>query len=360
MNRTVFLLVTLLCLYLSCTEKKQEEKILLENFPTPKEMHPRWSDLFTDKSEITPLETTSECLVGQIDKIKKFKGHYYISSSGGQSILHFNEKGKFVSVLSKQGQGPEEYQRIEDFDICETEGTTEIWISDNISLKVYDAADLSFKFKIPYSYVIHKFKRLDNSHILLVTGQNENTLTLTDKEGKILSDYLKKEIPFIMFRPVQFIACGSDYLFQLGISNTYVAFNTETETFREGVFTQDQSYLSKEQLLESFKIDGMDFILKANQGSYINNLVSLRDIIWVQTHNNGQNFLTKIQNGQAVSTEFTYGSILSTISVSDSDNSVLLYANPEQLSEYGNDLFDKFGNKINCHAEDNPCIIEFF
>ena len=213
---------------------------------------------------------------------------------------------------------------------------------------------------ISTSYVIHKFKRLDNSHILLVTGQNENTLTLTDKEGKILSDYLKKEIPFIMFRPVQFIACGSDYLFQLGISNTYVAFNSETETFREGVFTQDQSYLSKEQLLESFKIDGMDFILKANQGSYINNLVSLRDIIWVQTHNNGQNFLTKIQNGQAVSTKFTYGSVLSTISVADSDNSVLLYANPEQLSEYGNDLFDKFGNKINCHAEDNPCIIEFF
>ena len=342
MNRTVFLFVTLLCLCFSCTGKKQEEKVLLENFSTPKEMHPGWSDLFTDKSEITPLETTSECLVGQIDKIKKFKGHYYISSSGGQSILHFNEKGKFVSVLSKQGQGPEEYQRIEDFDICETEGTTEIWISDNISLKVYDAADLSFKFKIPYSYVIHKFKRLDNSHILLVTGQNENTLTLTDKEGKILSDYLKKEIPFIMFRPVQFIACGSDYLFQLGISNTYVAFNPETETFKEGIFTQDQSYLSKERLLESFKI------------------VSLRDIIWVQTHNSGQNFLTKIHKGQTVSTEFTYGSVLSTISVADSDNSVLLYANPEQLSEYGNDLLDKFGNKINCHAEDNPCIIEFF
>ena len=163
--------------------------------------------------------------------------------------------------------------------------------------------------------------RLNSKYpIPMLSGQNENTLTLTDKEGKILSDYLKKEIPFIMFRPVQFIACGSDYLFQLGISNTYVAFNPETETFKEGIFTQDQSYLSKEQLLESFKINGMDFIRKANQGSYM----------------------------------------LSTISVADSDNSVLLYANPEQLSEYGNDLLDKFGNKINCHAEDNPCIIEFF
>ena len=78
MNRTVFLLVTLLCLYLSCTEKKQEEKILLENFPTPKEMHPRWSDLFTDKSEITPLETTSECLVGQIDKIQRPLLYFFI------------------------------------------------------------------------------------------------------------------------------------------------------------------------------------------------------------------------------------------------------------------------------------------
>ena len=71
MNRTVFLLVTLLCLYLSCTEKKQEEKILLENFPTPKEMHPRWSDLFTDKREVRPLESTCEGLFGQIYKIKK-------------------------------------------------------------------------------------------------------------------------------------------------------------------------------------------------------------------------------------------------------------------------------------------------
>lgn len=33
MNRTVFLFVTLLCLCFSCTGKKQEEKVLLENFP---------------------------------------------------------------------------------------------------------------------------------------------------------------------------------------------------------------------------------------------------------------------------------------------------------------------------------------
>ena len=65
--------------------------------------------------------------------------------------------------------------------------------------------------------MIHKFKRMDNSHILLVTGQNKNILTLTDKDGNIITEYLKKEIPYIMFRPVQFVAYGSNYLFQLEI-----------------------------------------------------------------------------------------------------------------------------------------------
>ncbi|MCD7848287.1 MAG: 6-bladed beta-propeller [Parabacteroides sp.] len=359
MKRIVLLHIVALCLFVSCSDK-HNNAVLLNNFTTPKEEHPEWTALFTGKYEITPLETTTECLVGQIDKIVKIQGHYYISSSGGQSILHFNEQGKFVSTLNKSGQGPEEYHRIEDFDVYEIDGSTEVWISDNHSLKIYDASDFSFKYQIPYSFMIHKFKRLDNSHILLVTGQSEKILTLTDKAGNILSEYLKKKIPYIMFRPVQFVACGSDYLFQLGISNAYVAFNPETETFREGIFSQDKSYLSKDRLLESFNINRMDFILDANRGSYINNLVSLRDIIWAQTHHAGKNFLTKSQDGQTTSTGFTYGSILSTISVGESDNSVLLYATPDQLSDYWKDIFDKFGNKVDCQQEDNPCIVEFF
>lgn len=97
--------------------------------------------------------------------------------------------------MNRQGQGPEEYPRIEDFDVCEADGKTEVWISDNKSLKVYDATDFSFKRKISYPFVIHKFKKMENSHVLLVTGQNENILTLVDKEGEIIAEYLKKKYP---------------------------------------------------------------------------------------------------------------------------------------------------------------------
>ena len=38
---------------------------------------------------------------------------------------------------------------------------------------------------------------MENSHVLLVTGQNENILTLVDKEGEIIAEYLKKESSLI-------------------------------------------------------------------------------------------------------------------------------------------------------------------
>lgn len=355
-----FFFIYLVCLFLSsCSNQKATEIVLIADL-SPKESQPKWTELFSDRYEITPLETTSGSLIGQIDKIRKFRNHYYVLSSNGKTIHHFDKDGKFVSSLNRQGQGPEEYPRIEDFDVCEADGKTEVWISDNKSLKVYDATDFSFKRKITYPFVIHKFKKMENSHVLLVTGQNENILTLVDKEGKIIAEYLKKEIPYIMFRPVQFVAYGSSYLFQLGISNTFVSFNPQTEQFRMGHYVGGNEYLSEKQLLEIFQTHGIDFIMEANQKNYINNLVTLGNTLWIQTHQNGKNYLTKVEGSRQVSTEFSYGTILSCISDTESDDSLLLYITPDQLTEYAGEAKDKFGNMIKGELDDNPYILEFF
>ncbi|MDL2278973.1 6-bladed beta-propeller, partial [Parabacteroides sp. OttesenSCG-928-G07] len=204
----IFLIAS--CLFFSCSDNKQENPALLDNFILPQDTKSVLSSLLTDNYEITQLETTENCLIGKIDKIRKIEGHYYFLSDN-KTILHFNEQGEFVSSLNKQGQGPEEYRRIEDFDVYIIEGQTEVWISDNISIKVYDAYDFSYKYKVSFPFIIHKFKRMNSSNILLVTGQSEYSLTLTDKEGVVLSEYLEKEIPFLMFRPVQFLKYGTDY-----------------------------------------------------------------------------------------------------------------------------------------------------
>lgn len=73
-----------------------------------------------------------------------------------------------------------------------------------------------------------------------------------------------------------------------------------------------------------------------------------------------KNYLTKVEEGQKVSTQFSYGTTLSTISDAESDDSILLYITPDRLSEHPEDVIDKFGNKIICNMEDNPYILEFF
>ena len=357
MKRIVYLLLLFPVLFASCGSEQQDQEILFKNFSIQEEPL-NWKKVFTNKYEITPLETTPDCLVGMIYKIKKLSGHYYIAS--GKNIFHFDERGKFVAALDKQGQGPEEYTRIEDFDVYEINGRTEVWVSDNVSLKIYDATDFSFLRKIPFDFTIYKFRRLDNAHILLVTGQSENILTLTDGKGKILAEYQKKEIPYLMFRSVQFIKKDSRYLFQLGIANRYIAFDTQKETFHKGTFVQDDTFLTDKELLELFASHGTDFIGEALKTNFINGLVFLDEIAWIHTSHSRKNYLTKVENGSCISVPFEYGSVLATVLTSDSDNSLLLFMNPDQLSEFGENLQDKFGNPITCAMDDNPCILEFF
>lgn len=360
MKRNIILIGLLAALLLACADhRKVGVSVLWENLRVPEENDPSWEQLLTNKYKVTPLETNDSCLVGPIEKIRKFQGHYYILTLG--KILHFDRRGKCVSVLERKGMGPEEYNRVEDFDVYEIEGRTEIWVSDNQSLKAYDAFDGSFLSRMSFPFVIHKFKRLENTCVLLVTGQGERSLTLVDKTGQIVSEFLEKEIPFLMFRPVQFVKYDQRYLFQLGIANAFVSLDPQTNVFAKGCYTSDKKYLSDQELLALFAEKGMEFIRFANQRCYISNWVALNEKAWVHTCLAGENYLSKIRSGTAiVSTKFQYGDILSTLFTGESDDSLLLYVLPEQQEECNQSLALKDKDKLTMDAFDNPCLLEFF
>ena len=65
-------------------------------------------DIF-EKVEIIPLETTDNSLLGHIVRMDYYKNHYYIRDLQGESLFCFDENGKFVRKIGKEGQGPEEY-----------------------------------------------------------------------------------------------------------------------------------------------------------------------------------------------------------------------------------------------------------
>ena len=110
--------------FASCSLSEKGEPALIDDFEICQQSECKLSELLTDSFRIVPLETSDESLVGEITKIKKYNHFYYVLSA--QTLFCFDADGKFVSKLEKQGEGPEEYIRIEDFDVYTIDGRTEI------------------------------------------------------------------------------------------------------------------------------------------------------------------------------------------------------------------------------------------
>ena len=64
---------------------------------------------FVDTIELIPLETTEDNLIGEITRVIFNNGKYYIRSTNGMQnpkLFVFNENGKYIQKISKQGVGP--------------------------------------------------------------------------------------------------------------------------------------------------------------------------------------------------------------------------------------------------------------
>ena len=66
------------------------------------------ADVF-ENARIVPLEDTEQSLIAQITHIVYYDDRFYVLDGKQQKILCFDNDGKFVSTISKQGHGPGEY-----------------------------------------------------------------------------------------------------------------------------------------------------------------------------------------------------------------------------------------------------------
>ncbi|TWO31560.1 6-bladed beta-propeller [Seonamhaeicola sediminis] len=64
--------------------------------------------------ELTPLETTSESLIGRIHNILYDSNFYFIHDKRNNKLLRFNENGKFLNSIGAIGKGPQELLSIRD------------------------------------------------------------------------------------------------------------------------------------------------------------------------------------------------------------------------------------------------------
>ena len=82
------------------------------------------------------LETNDSCLINSIKAIFYIDNQIIIRDNN--SILFFDNTGKFQYKVNHQGDGPEEYLRLSDFDICSKNETMHILDTRKKQILQYD------------------------------------------------------------------------------------------------------------------------------------------------------------------------------------------------------------------------------
>lgn len=375
MNVKQIICICFLAIFYSCQNSVQENTLFgntlcVDHSPEKVPL----SKLMTEHFRIIPLETVEASLIGRIDKIKKTNDNFYILSND-QWVFQFDKTGKYISSLKQRGNGPEEYTHISDFDVYNIKGKNEIWLADNTKIKIYDADDLSFLRTINFPFVVNKFRRIAENKILVMNGQSENSIFVLNEKGEKITEFLKKEIPFLLFRSIQFKPYNNNsFLFQLGVSNDYVIYNEKEEEFHEGsFFDRRNKLLTKQQLMDIFDKHGQDFISFFNQNNYIQSFSNMGDNTWFDIYNKKDRFISKVMPDKRVvsaslSPHCTIEndlfnvkdfSFLYTMGFGESPNSILMYINTSIL-EGIDTLYIQGGDSISIDSEGNPFLIEFY
>ena len=73
-------------------------------------------DIF-ESVDLVLLETTDESLISRISQVVHFNDRYYALDRAQSILFCFDSTGNFLFKISNQGQGPEEYIRIDNFNI---------------------------------------------------------------------------------------------------------------------------------------------------------------------------------------------------------------------------------------------------
>ncbi len=91
-----------------------------------------------DHIELVPLETKQESLITGILKLRVFKDKYYILDRKLPIIFIFDLSGNYISKIDKQGNDPEGYINISDFEIDSLNNKLSLLSSSNNTMLDFD------------------------------------------------------------------------------------------------------------------------------------------------------------------------------------------------------------------------------
>lgn len=185
MNLKIALLVLLVCFFASCAESS---KNMSDGMTIGMKTNAPVEELIKDATLI-PLETTDDCLLGELQKIHESDGRLYIQDMKKTAVFVFDLSGKFLYKIERRGGGPEEYLEVSDFDVMD--GVIYVLSRVNKRILAYDEKGKCVK-TIPlnawYDYLAVEKERV----VLYANRGNElmHDVVVINHEGDVLGQYL--------------------------------------------------------------------------------------------------------------------------------------------------------------------------
>lgn len=186
------IIVFLFVFFISCSKKTDVPVSDVKTISiTDSELNEKYaaSDLF-ERVEFIPLETSDDCLVGTVSKIKITDNYFYILDAKSNAVFIFDRAGKYLKKINTIGLGPDEYLHIDDISVS-VNGELIILDAGYQKVLFYDGlGNLKNVYRIPF--FADAIESLNDTLYVLNGSSTEDRVIIWDRyENTKVNSFLK-------------------------------------------------------------------------------------------------------------------------------------------------------------------------
>lgn len=374
MKNKIYLLGIAVLLLTACMEKQQDKtNYLVKETEIQQYNLDKLSDI-VEYFDIVPLETSDDCLLGEINVIKKRAGRYYIRTNANRLDV-FDENGKYLMKVGSIGQGPGEYAAICDFDADKDH----IYILVPGKILKYDSNG-TFQTELPIENLQWGHLRCIKNGFLIQCVQplpDGKGLIYADDKGNIIQTAMPVGEHTHLKGNLAWTEWNEEYYFyHLSTSNDLYCYDVESQKFSSKTLVEDKNALSANEYIQK-KEKGLK--LDEIKEKMIMGVASSRSqVVWGTMENKGKEISYNIYDKDSgkttsfdifkITDDLTFPNnmneimLLGLLPLNDSDdNCFVSYIDAGMLKEKAEEkglLSTAPYNKLNDIPEDsNPAII---
>lgn len=100
--------------------------------------------------KVIKLETNNNCIIGKINNLIYHDHKFFILDRRAKRILCFNEKGRFIGNVGRQGKGPQEFLTVKDIGLNAI--GNQLFILDYRKVHIFNTENLEFEETIEIDF----------------------------------------------------------------------------------------------------------------------------------------------------------------------------------------------------------------